>query len=166
MKSLVAAAVVALVVATCAGASTPAPRATPATTPTPSAPATSTATVTLRDDGCEYLGPSVVGAGTVVLELVNRSIGQFDAHLWLPSVGHTYDELAAHIAEEQRRLEAGEPGLGHPAFATLVAEASVSGAQGTLSKDLSPGTYGLACIRFEGGSRVAIRAVGPFTVGE
>jgi hypothetical protein len=118
----------------------------------------------MRDDGCEYSGPAMVGAGTVILGLENESSGQFDADLWLLEPGHTYDELAAHIAEEQRRSEAGEPPLGHPAFATLVAEASTTSERGTLTADLDAGTYGVACIRFEGGAPVQYWSAGPLVV--
>lgn len=121
-----------------------------------------TASVVLRDDGCGYSGPADIKAGTVVLELVNATVGQFDADLWLLRPGRTYDELVAHLGEEQRRLEAGEPPLGHPAFATLVAEASTASERGTLTADLDPGTYGLACIRFEGGVPVQYWSAGPF----
>jgi hypothetical protein len=120
----------------------------------------------MRDDGCEYSGPAMVSAGTVVLGLENESSGQFDADLWLLNSGHSYEELAAHIAEEQRRADAGEPGLGHPDFATLVAEASVAAGRGRLTSRLAPGTYGIACILFEGGEPVRILAGGSFTITE
>jgi hypothetical protein len=125
---------------------------------------TAMASVVLRDDGCAYSGVPTVEAGTVVLELLNETTAQFDADLWLLEPGRTYDELATHVAGEQRRLEAGEPPLGHPAFATLVAEASTVSERGTLTADLDAGTYGVACIRFEGGAPVQYWAAGPFTV--
>lgn len=142
------------------------PPATSQPTPTPSPAASPAATVSMRDDGCEFSDPAQFDAGTVVLGLENRSSGQFDADLWLLNPGHAFDELAAHIAEEQRRWDAGEPGLGHPTFATLVAEASVTAEHGLLASRLEPGTYGVACILFEGGQPVHIWAAGPFTIAE
>jgi hypothetical protein len=124
------------------------------------------AIVTMRDDGCEFSGPAQLGAGKVVLVLENQSRYQFDADLWLLNSGHSYDELARHIAEEQRRADAGEPGLGLPTFARLVAEASVAAEHGTLRSRLAPGTYGVACILLDGGSPVHIWAAGPFTIAE
>lgn len=121
-------------------------------------------TVTLTEDGCEYDGPAEVASGPMVIAMVNATSGQFDLDLWRMDEGHTYDELTAHIAEEMRRQEAGEPPLGHPTFAELVGEATVEeSAEGEPQMVLEPGTYGMACILFPAPEVLgAIFAAGPF----
>lgn len=129
---------------------------------------TSTGIVTLSDSGCQYNGPTEIAVGQLRIELTNETTGQFDIHLWSLQDGHDYDELAAHIDEEGRRNEAGEPPLGHPSFATLVAEASAeAGSTSELVTDIGVGTYGMACIYFDQpGSLGGIWSVGPITAAE
>jgi hypothetical protein len=90
-----------------------------------------------------------LGGGPVVISLQNETEGRFDLDLWRLKDGHEYDDLAAHIAEEMRRIQAGEDPLGHPTFADLTAEgAAEAGASEELRTDLGAGTYGLVCIFF------------------
>lgn len=94
--------------------------------------------------------------------MVNDADGQFLLHLWRLNEGRDYGEFAAHIGEEMRRIEAGEEGLGHPDFASLVAESE----SGELSTTITPGIYGFACIKFlTSGDRDGIWAVGPLEAG-
>lgn len=137
--------------------------------PTPSYPPGSpvpVGTVTLEGDGCTFDGPSDLDAGSVRLVMVNESAGRFDADLWRLHDGHGYDEFAALIAEEMRRAEAGEGSLGHPTFASLVAESSASaGSEAVLDVGLTSGTHAIACILFISSSDVGgIWAVGPLEV--
>jgi len=126
------------------------------------------ATVTLSDVGCTYAGPAEMSVEQLRIEMENETPGQFDLDLWLLDEGHDYEELAAHIEAERTRNEAGQPSLEHPAFATLVAEASAeAGSTGDLIADMAPGTYGIACIFFDRpGSLGGIWAAGPITVSE
>jgi len=136
-------------------------------TPSPAPPTSATAgTFTMGDAGCRYDGPATVPAGSVTLAFVNESGDQFDADLWLLDAGHGYDELAAHAAEEDRRLEEGLPSLGHPALATLIAETTILQRQGTMTATLVEGTYGMACIRFVDGAPADIWAAGPLTIAD
>lgn len=75
---------------------------------------------------------------------------------------HTYAELVAHVEEEQRLLEAGEPLMGHPSFATEVASRPLTESRGqtTMSFDASAGEYGMTCIQLER----SLAAAGPFVV--
>jgi hypothetical protein len=109
-------------------------------------PSSARVRVILRADGCAYDGPAVVASGLLAVELVNQVDGPFDLDLWRLDDGHSYAELAAHIEEEQRRGQAGEPPVGHPTFADLVAEETAAGTTGSLETNLSAGTYGFACI--------------------
>lgn len=123
------------------------------------------ATVTLSRDGCTLTGPGNARAGMVRVHAVNRTSDQFDVDLWMLHEGHAYQELADHIAQEQQNFENNDPPLGHPTFATLVAEATVQlEGSAEVTADLEAGTYGFACIRFEEGAPVEILAVGPFTI--
>jgi hypothetical protein len=122
-------------------------------------------TVTLGESGCAVGGQTTAVAGPVVIGLQNDTGGRFDLDLWRLDDGHEYDELEAHIAEEMRRVEAGEEPLGHPTFADLVAEATAEGASGELHAVLEAGTYGFACIAFDTPAAPSgIWATGPLTV--
>jgi hypothetical protein len=135
---------------------------------TPLSPDVGTASVTLSDAGCELVAPSEVAAGPFELAMSSETSGRFDVDLWRLSDGHDYEELAEHIAEERRRSQSGEAPLGHPGFATLVAEASAEeDSSGELQAQLEPGTYGLACIHFPTDDRPgALWAAGPIEVSE
>jgi hypothetical protein len=117
---------------------------------------------TFTSSTCAYEGPGKIPEGEVSFSLLSEG-GPADFDLYRFDGGHTYDELVAHTAEEMRRAEEGLPGLGHPDFATLVAEASTDGeGHGTMTTTVDAGEYGMACIRFEGDR--AIVAAGPFAV--
>lgn len=162
-----------LAVAACESAATSAPPTQPQPSSGPASPSQAPApsveparlTVTLGESGCDVEGETGPMAGPLVIVLENGTDGRFDLDLWRIDDGHEYAELAAHTAEEMRRIEAGEEPLGHPTFADLVAEASAEGASGELRADLEAGTYGFACIYFatpEAPS--AIWAAGPLVV--
>jgi hypothetical protein len=124
------------------------------------------AVVTLSDAGCAYQGPSSMAVGRLSVEMSNQTNGQFDLDLWLLEEGHQYEELAGHIDDERARDEAGKPSLGHPTFATLVAERSTEGEpSGQITTDLAAGTYGMACIFFDRpGSLGGLWPVGPLVI--
>ena len=120
-------------------------------------------TFALARSGCSYDGPAALAAGEATFTLASQG-GSADFDLWLMEDGHAYEELAAHIDAERRRSERGQQPLGHPTFATLVAEGSTDPAgEGTLTTALDAGLYGAACIRFEG-STPGLWVAGPFTV--
>ena len=128
----------------------------------------SRATVTFSGTGCAYTGPADIPAGEVTMRAVNDTSIQFDIDLWLLGDGHTYQELATHMAEEQARFEAEEPGLGHPTFATMAAHTTAypEGSDELTIPLLRPGTYGFACIRLASGMPVEVMATGPFMVSQ
>jgi hypothetical protein len=107
-----------------------------------------------------------MAVGQLRVEMSNQTNRQFDLDLYLLDEGHPYEESAGHVDDERARDEAGEPPLGHPTFATLVAEASAEGEpSGQLRTDLAVGTYGMACILFDQpGSLGGIWPVGPLVV--
>ena len=137
-----------------------------ATAQSPSPPrAAEIGPLVLSDTGCAYAGPAHIGPGPVALKMTNQTNLKFSLDLWKLDEGHTYGELDAHIKEEQRRASAGESGLGHPSFATLIVHESV--ASGTEVKNIStlgPGTYGFVCIAFATSDRAAIWLAGPLSV--
>jgi hypothetical protein len=125
-------------------------------------------TVTLSDDGCRHEGQVEAEAGPVRIAMVNEAGGQFDVDLWRLDPEHGYDEFAAHVADEMQRIQGGDPPLGHPAFADLIAEASADvGSVATLEADVDVGTYAIACILLDLRSEPSgIWSVGPIHVGE
>ena len=137
----------------------------PTTPSSPPGSPVSVGTVTLSDDGCALDAPSVLDAGPVGLAMVNEAAGRFDVHLYRLHDSHRYDEFAAHVAEEMRRAEAGEAPLGHPTFASLVAESSAGpGSEAELDVGVTSGTYAIGCILFTLSSDPLIWAVGPLEV--
>jgi hypothetical protein len=139
---------------------------TMAPSPTPFGPQ-SAGTITLSDEGCAHVGPGKVVPGQISIMLANETAGQFDLDVWLLDERHSYEELAGHVAEEQRRHQAGEAPLGHPRFAELVAERTVEAdARGDLETELAPGVYGMVCILFAAQEVFGgIWAGGPLVVG-
>ncbi len=137
---------------------------------TQAAPATSSASppslgaFVLSDSGCGYEGQPKISAGHGSVTLSNKTANQAHFDVWRLNEGHSYSELVAHIKEEQRRSQAGEPGLGHPTFATLLTTEIVE-PQRTKSLVLpsEAATYGMACIPWRGGP-TGIFAAGPLTV--
>jgi hypothetical protein len=125
-------------------------------------------TATLTEDGCRLEGQARAGIGPVRIAMVNEAGGQFDVDLWRLDTEHEYDEFAAHVAGEMQRIQGGDPPLGHPAFADLIAEASADvGSAATLEADVDVGTYAIACILLDSRSEPSgIWSVGPIHVAE
>ena len=122
----------------------------------------------LSESGCRYEGPDAVDVGRVSLSIASELDTPAWFDLWQLDEGHTYSELVAHIDEEQRRAEVGEPGLGHPTFATLVAEGEADPrAEATITLEAASGEYGMACIGIDPDSETpsSISAAGPFVAG-
>lgn len=138
--------IVAVLGASC-GSGSQAPAAVKSPSPTA---ATEIGPLTLSDLGCTYAGPVRVAARSVKIQMVDNTQLKFNLDVWQLNDSHLYAELDAHVKEERRRQKAGEPGLGHPNFATLTASRSV--AVGSHSSDviaMTPGTYGFVCIPFD-----------------
>lgn len=122
-----------------------------ATAPTNS-PAPPLGVYTLLASGCTYEGKDTVAAGRGSVTLSNKIAEEAHFDFWRLDQGHSYAEFLAHIQEAQRRRQAGEPELGHPTFATLSTSITVAaGASQSLALPGEAGTYGMACIRWNGG---------------
>lgn len=122
----------------------------------------------LSGSGCRYEGPDTVDVGRISLSIASEMDAPADFDLWQMDEGHTYSELVAHIDEEQRRFEAGEPGLGPPTFATLVAQGRADPSEeATITIEAAAGEYGMACIGIvpDQGTPASISAAGPFVAG-
>lgn len=107
-------------------------------------------TFTMESASCGYDGPTAIPAGSATFDLVSSERqAQFD--LYLMDEGSSYDDLVAHIREEMRRLDEGEPMLGHPTFATLVDSSTTTGGLNAVTLDLTDGEYAMACIQIQQG---------------
>jgi hypothetical protein len=132
----------------------------------PSAGASSSSSVeigplVLSETGCTYAGPSQTRSAPTAIKMIDQTSLTFNLDLWRLNEGHSYAELGSYIQEEERRIVAGEPTLGHPAFATLIVQKSVASGTQTLEiSTLAPGTYGFVCIAFDTRPR-AIWLAGP-----
>jgi hypothetical protein len=119
--------------------------------------------VTLTDDGCSYDGPGSFEAGTVSLELENQSDenGVFTLLRLEPST--TYEQLEAHVAAAQQRIDAGQAPLGPPESVTVVLPLEVDPSQvGELSSILTAATYAITCAN--GPPATTLQVAGPFEV--
>lgn len=121
------------------------------------------ASLTLGPSRCRYEGPSHLEPGAIEIALASTD-GIADFDLWLLDDEHGYEEFVAHVEEEHRRIRSGEPPLGHPSFATLVAEASTDPTgEGLMAASLRVGVYAMACIRHDP-EAAGIWAAGPVAV--
>lgn len=143
-----------------AASQTSSPTPSPTSSPTPP----SVGDFALSDAGCAYQGQQKIAPGHSSVTLSNKTANQAHFDFWRLNEAHSYSEFVAHIREEQRRIQAGEPGLGHPTFATLITTETVE-PQGTQSLVLpsEAATYGMACIPWRNGP-TGIFAAGPLTV--
>lgn len=106
-------------------------------------------TLTQSDSECvleAVEGP--IGAGPATIRIVNDTEEEAEFHLWRVSGGRTYEELEAHIEEERRVAEAGEPAIGAPSdIAGLVDRISVPVGESEQTVGLMAGTHGIVCFR-------------------
>lgn len=108
--------------------------------------------VTATESDCTFAASSGhLTAGVVTLKFVNQTDAEARFDGWHIPQGHTFDELAAHIREERRHAEAGEPVLGPPSYLTSsdrVFDVAVDAGKSDLdSSDLGAGTYAIVCIK-------------------
>ena len=122
-------------------------------------------TVTLTDETCQRAGMETLDAGEQSIQIHNDSgaLAVFD----LVRLDTSFQEFAAHIAEEQGRIAAGEQPEGPPDSVTFVGTLELN-SMGTspMTETLTPGTYAIVCTahRAEDGQALAIYVVGPYTV--
>jgi hypothetical protein len=150
----------------CAGSGPASPSAS-TTVAEPSGPQ-SVGTVVITEADCTFQ-PSAdqLRPGAAELSVTNNTDGVAGVHLWRIIDGHTYDELAAHVAEEVRLAQAGEPGLGHPDFvADLVEVVADAGNSASATGTLRVATYGLVCARLSetASQRGPFKTIGPIEV--
>jgi hypothetical protein len=126
-------------------------------------------TLTQTDSGCIYDGPRVQAAGAVTMQLINHTSDFSQVGVVLLLDNHSYSDLVAHIADEQRRVRAGDSPIGPPGYVAEAAQDEVP-PQSTprLTATLSAGSYGIVCSQSKGaggsGSVDSISIVGPLTV--
>jgi hypothetical protein len=162
MKAALLALVVLVVAVACGGGST---AGSPSSSPSPSASPVQIGPLVLKATGCSWQGPAQAKAGEVSIQMVNQTQGGFQLDFWLLDKDHAYEELVAHIKEEQRRVAAHEPPLGHPTFASLIGSWSADAGQNRNAQaSLSAGTYGFVCIPLSGQEPTGIYLAGPLKV--
>jgi hypothetical protein len=89
----------------------------------------------------------------------------FEIELFKLDSGYSYAQFANRAAEDQRRMEAGEPPLSDPVPATFLVRASAIPSETvTLGSLVVPGTYAVVCNRFRDGKRVGLTTAGPMNV--
>lgn len=119
--------------------------------------------VTLTEDGCSYDGPESVEAGTVSIELENASDANGVFELLRLGRSTTFEQLEAHVAEEQQRIDGGLQPLGPPDTVTVVLPLEVDPGQvGELSSSLTAATYAITCAN--GPPTTALYVTEPFEV--
>jgi len=79
--------------------------------------------------------------------------------------GSSYQELAAIVAENQRRLQAGEPLLSPPSFAATVIQRPLEPmGRSDVDTTLARGSYAIVCSRVTPSRTEALIALGPYVV--
>ena len=102
--------------------------------------------LTLTDLDCTYEGDETPQAGTFSVELVNDSSTPGIFELYTIAAGSEFSDVQAYVDQEQQRIEQGAEPLGPPDSLSLVTREDVAtGDSGTLSSDLTGGTYALIC---------------------
>jgi hypothetical protein len=95
----------------------------PTTEPTPQAHALMTAVVT--NEGCTYEGPSQIAPGEITITVTNASPTDFaDLSIHPLRFGHTFAEFDAAVDEVRSRIDEGEPLIGPPFYAPMLAVAA------------------------------------------
>ena len=102
--------------------------------------------LTLTDLDCTYEGDESPQAGTFSVELVNDSSTPGIFELYTIAAGSEFSDVQAYVDQEQQRIEQGAEPLGLPDFLSLVTREDVAtGDSGTLTSDVTAGTYALMC---------------------
>ena len=189
----------ALVVAACGGSGSGGATASTTSEPATTAPPTATAppttevpsttimtnevsqtvdigTVTISDTDCVLNSTTTqISSGQLTFTAVNDTTVRAATEVFRVLEDHSYEDLVAHVEEEVRRADAGEPGLGHPRppIATFASRGSGlldGGESGVVTIDADePGTYGVFCMRYHENSADPVRPfaiVGPLEVGD
>lgn len=132
------------------------------TAPTAPAPV---ATVVLSEEDCRTEGLGATVVGRLEVDLINRTADPARFDLIRLNDGHSYDELVAVVAEDNRRVKQGENTVGPWAFATLLQISLIdAGTYKRLEAQLIPGRYTVVCIRATATPRSVRIATGPFRI--
>lgn len=143
------------------------------TTAIPTEALNNVGTVTVKDTDCALdLSAGAIEPGTLVLSTRNESTVQAAVDVFQVT---DLDALRAHVDEEVRRAEAGEPILGHPPSEVASLASSGSGllepgsATEVEINAAETGSYGVVCVRFHENTTDPLRPValvGPIQVGD
>ena len=142
-------------------ASTPPP-------PTATAEPRNIGTITQSATECSLdLVGGALSVGSAVITAVSETDDDLLFHMWRLFGDYTFEEFQAHIAEDRRLAEAGEPGLGPPSglvdLNELTAPAHSSSDVTVRFRD--PGTYAIVCFDPQLNNR-PLTLLGPFEVDE
>ena len=120
--------------------------------PVPEPPVTGVVTVTMSDDGCEYVGPESLPDDSLTVEAVKQIDGEGSFQLLRLEPHVTYADLESHIEREHERRARGQQTVGYESLASLEAstELLVGDQQALIApqpNDLQPGTHAVLCIQ-------------------
>ena len=122
-------------------------------------------TLTLSPSGCVYQGTNTLPAGTVAVHAVNQTTTDLYVDFLLLHSSDQYAELAAYIADEEKRILAGTEPIGPPTYVSLMSHDLVpAGSTTKLITVLVAGTYGLVCSQATTRGALGIWLFGPITL--
>lgn len=149
------------------------------TGPAGTGPAVTQLTATLDDRGCRLNGELRIDPGPIAISVSNEDpADRASFQLLRINENGTFDELSAHIAEEQARIDVGGDPIGIPAYASEVVGTLIeAGTEGQLEATLPAGTYAMVCADWGNGGLAGsggthpiaggrLLIVGPLTVGQ
>lgn len=111
-------------------------------------------TIVVTDEGCTYQGPTRLTPGEVSIVVENEATDKATASLHAIRGDHSFADWAADIANEQARIDAGEPLVGPSEWAPLVAivRSVDPGESQEMIAEIGVDTYAIACGTFTGPS--------------
>jgi hypothetical protein len=113
------------------------------------APRVGVVTVNVDKDGsCTSQGPQTVAFGRYAIDFLNKSDVEVWVHVLRPADGVTYDDLAAHVADDHERKKGGDQTVGYEELAALEVSIPLYDERHLYRDgwgDIEPGTLGLLC---------------------
>jgi hypothetical protein len=143
------------------------PTSAETTDPSRTAPPVTVLTTILDDAGCRLDGEVGVEPGPIEISVSNQDPkDRASFQLLRIHENGTFEELAAHVDEEQERIDAGGDPIGIPAYASeVVGTLIVAGETDQLETTLPAGTYAMVCADWADGGAAGSAGNHPNTGG-
>jgi hypothetical protein len=136
-------------------------------TPSPSPTLVTLGKLTVSQDMCSLEAGAPFAAGKITFLAINKTNVLVSFDVFRLADGHTFSEVRAHMDEERRLADGGEPFLGPPDYISKYTNFSLrAGETGTPEITLPRGTWVIVCLPMHPRAHEArpVGAVGPLDV--